>query len=76
MKLVLYHEGDAPTALHLIQEPWAVSTGELLEVWVDLQYLLQAKSDARPVSSLNSLERLHIRQANPPPTSIDFRGAT
>jgi hypothetical protein len=76
LKLVLYHASDSASTLRLINEPWAVSTGDLLGVWVDLQYLLQAQSEARQVSDLNSLERLHIRQAHPPPASIDFRGAT
>ena len=32
--------------------------------------------DALGLGDLDALERLHVRQAHPPPASIDFRGAT
>ena len=69
---------DPAVALALLQRgPWSGcergSTGALMELWSEAHYALEAK--ARGVASLDALGQLEVRQAPPPPRSIDFAGA-
>jgi hypothetical protein len=76
-----YVYGPAPNATAaeflLLSTKWAVSTPDLVPLYADVQYMLQAeKMGVADWTTLNSLQRREIRRKNKTPSRLDFRGAT
>ena len=71
--------GDPQAAIALLQDErgWAISTPDLVTIWQDAQYLIaKAKRGKSPSQPLTTLEKVQVRRSHPPPTMIDFGGAT
>ena len=68
--VALYHASKPHTAIRLLLAPeaWAVSTPDLVPLWYDAWFAIEMPT--------NALDQVHVRRRHPPPSSIDFRGAT